>query len=171
MSDNDTMSVKELLSRMQEGWDDFQTYLGTLTEKQMTEPTDDAGWTAKDHVMHLAVWEDGVTAALEGQSRNERMGLDMETWQSDGFDLKNAVIQQQHKDKSLKDVLSKFAEIHTRMVRLVSDLSDADLRRPYHSYVPGAASTRQIIDYIAGDTYEHFEEHKPWIAAIVEKAV
>ena len=70
------VTTTELVSRMQKGWDDFQAYLKTLTLEQVTQPTDAAGWTVKDHIIHLATWEDGVYALLEKQPRHEQMGLD-----------------------------------------------------------------------------------------------
>jgi len=51
------MQKAELITRINQGWDDFTTYLKTIEPEYFTIPTDAAGWTAKDHVMHLAVWE------------------------------------------------------------------------------------------------------------------
>jgi len=172
MSDYADVTTAEVLHRMQAGWDDLQTYLKTLTPEQMTRPTDAAGWTAKDHVMHLAVWEDGIAALLEGESRRERMGLDVATWESDWdadhyFHI-NDVIYQQHHGQPLDDVLRHFDAVHQRLVDVVSALADADLLRPYNSYDPTSSSTTPLFALIVGDTYGHYEQHRPWIAAIVD---
>ncbi|MBC7872040.1 MAG: hypothetical protein H7Y09_14435, partial [Chitinophagaceae bacterium] len=47
-------------------------------------------------------------------------------------------------------------------------LSDADLMRPYNYYQPESAQAAPIIDRIAGNTFGHYEEHIPWMQAIVE---
>ena len=64
MADNPDVSTAELLSRTKLGWDSLQAYIKSLTPEQLTVPTDPAGWTVKDHLIHLAVWEDGIVAVL-----------------------------------------------------------------------------------------------------------
>lgn len=169
MSDEIQVTPAELVRRMQQGWDEFQAYLKTLTVEQMTLPTDAAGWTVKDHLMHLAVWEDGIYALLRRQSRPERMGLDAKTWESGDYDRMNAVIQQRHHDKSLEDVLNSFQESHRRLVDHLQTLADADLMRPYRDYAPNSTTDRPVYAYIVGNTYGHYEEHLPWIDAIANR--
>ena len=51
-----TPSTKdELLEYLEQEWTDFHAYLQTLTETQLSVPTDAAGWTAKDHVIRQVV--------------------------------------------------------------------------------------------------------------------
>lgn len=170
MTDETPVNKAELLARIQQGWDEFNAYLDTLTEQQLTIPTDAAGWTAKDHVMHLAVWEGGVLALLRGQSRHGYMEVDEDTWQSRDFDRINAVIQQRHRDKSPADVVTALREVHQQMVEKLQSLTDEDLLRPYHHYDPTSTQDRPVINWIMSDTYEHYAEHTPWIAAIVSRA-
>lgn len=168
---SEEISVRNLLGKMQKGWDEFQAYLQSLTPEQLTGPTDAEGWTAKDHIAHLAVWEDGIAALLARQSRHERMGLDEATWKSDDFDTQNAAIRQQHKDKSLDEVMHMFVDAHQRLVEAVQSLTDADLKRPYAYYQGKPASDdnldNAVIWSVVGNSYGHYEEHRPWIDAIV----
>jgi uncharacterized protein (TIGR03083 family) len=168
MTDDIQVTKAELLSRMQQGWDDFNAYLNTLTEAQLTGPTDAAGWTAKDHLMHLAVWEDGVNALLEKQSRSARMGVDDATWEGHDFDQINAVIQRQHRDKPLGEVQAAFRRAHETLVAKLQSMSDEDILRPYSYYVPGADLDRPVVWWIVGNTFSHYAEHQPWIDAIVK---
>src|SRR5258706_3915146 len=165
--DNTPVTTGELLRRMQNGWDEFQAYLKTLTPEQLTLPSDAAGWTAKDHIMHLAVWEDGIEALLGGKSRQARMGVDDATWksdwQADQYFRINDVIFQQHKNKSLDEVLTAFNSIHERMIKTVGALADADLMCPYNSYDPQSKSENPVFGSIVGNTFGHYEEHRPWI--------
>jgi len=167
MNDQDAVTIANLLARLENGWNDLHTYLKTLNETQMTIPTNAAGGTVKDHLMHLAVWEDGIHAVLTGDNRRERMGVDSETWKSDGFEQINAHIQQQHKDKPLSEVMTTFADIHQRMIDKIQTLSDADLMLPYNYYQPRSTQTAPMIGHIAGNTFGHYEEHLPWMQAIV----
>jgi hypothetical protein len=166
-------TTAELLRRIQAGWDDFHAYLKTLDEADFTLNADAAGWTAKDHIIHLSVWEDGIDALLSGESRRERMGVDSETWASDwhadGFFRINDVIYQQHKDKSLQEVMDRFKRVHEALVKQISALSDQDLRRPYRSFVSESKNETPIVDVIISDTYGHYSQHREWIEQIIAK--
>jgi uncharacterized protein (TIGR03083 family) len=167
MVDNTPFSKAELLRRIESGWNDFNPYLDSLTPAQLTQPTDAAGWTAKDHVIHLAVWEGGMVALLNQQPRQEAMGVDEETWRTHDDDKINAVIQQKHKDMPLDEVLKTFRDTHQRLVAKIQSLSDEDLERPYSYYQSHSKRETPVWHFIVGNTYMHYQAHKPWIAAIV----
>jgi uncharacterized protein (TIGR03083 family) len=168
MSDETNISKAELLNKMQQGWDELDAYVKGLSEEQLTGPTDAAGWTGKDHLMHLAVWANGITDMLNGGVRRESMGLDADTWASRDFDRMNAVIQQAHKDKPLGEVLTALRDAHNGLTAKVQSFTDDDLRRPYNAFDPTSPQDRPIIGWIIGDSYGHYEEHIPWIDAIVK---
>lgn len=167
MSDETPISKEKLLLKVQQCWDEFQTYLKTLTETQLTQQTDAAGWTIKDHIMHLAVWEDGLDAVLHKLPRRERMGVDQASWDlMPNFDPMNAVIQKQHQDKSLAEVLATFQTVHDHVIARVRSMSDEDLHRPYRFYQPDSDGTTPIYRNILMDTCGHYAEHRPWMEAI-----
>lgn len=170
MSDDGHVTKAELQSRMQQGWDEFTAYLATLSPAQLTGPTDAAGWTAKDHVAHIARWEEGILAALNGQNRREAMGVSEADWESHDYDIINAGIRERDTDKSLDEVMALLRDVHGRLAARIDALTDADLERRYDSYVPGTENDRPIVGYIIGNTYEHYDEHRPWIDAIVNPA-
>ena len=168
MSDENNISKTELLANMQQGWNELDAYVKTLSEAQLTGPADAAGWTGKDHLMHLAVWADGITAMLDGGVRRERMGVDAETWASRDFDRINGIIQQAHQNKPLSEVLTALRDAHNALYAKAQSLTDDDLRRPYNYFDPTSPQDRPIIGWIIGDSYEHYAEHIPWIDAIVK---
>jgi len=61
-----------------------------------------------------------------------------------------------------------FRSAHRRMMETLEGLSDADLYRPYASYVLDREDVRQepVIYWILGNTSEHFEEHRAYIQAL-----
>jgi hypothetical protein len=170
--DNTPVTTAELLRRLQHGWDEFQGYLKTLTPEQLTQHKDAGGWAIKDHVMHLAVWEDGIEALLSGQSRQARMGISDATWKldwhADNYFHMNDEIFQQHKNESLAEVMAAFDQVHARLVKTVGAMSDADLMRPYHVYDPQSKSETPVFASIVGNSFGHYEEHRPWIEAIAD---
>jgi uncharacterized protein (TIGR03083 family) len=166
MNDNEPVNKDNLFRRIKAGWDEFHAYLDTLTEEQMTVPTDAAGWTVKDHIIHLAKWEAGIAAVLEGKSRAEAMGIDDSMW-GQGYDPINAVIQRKYRDIPLETVLETFQQTHDRLLRDIEALSDEDLMLPYNHFVPESDREHPLVASIVGNSFEHYKEHTPWIAAIV----
>ncbi|MEP6985609.1 MAG: DinB family protein, partial [Chloroflexota bacterium] len=162
------MDKAELLAKTRASWDVLNAYIATLNEEQLTQLTDAAGWSVKDHLIHIAVWEDGIWALLNKQSRAAQMGLEGDIWRKGGIDRANAIIHQQHEADSLADVEQKRHAIHDRLIQQIAAMSDKDLLHPYAYYQAQAASeTHAVIDAVIGDTFEHYEQHIPWIKAIV----
>lgn len=162
------MPKAELIKRMEAGFENINKYLDSLSEAQLTEPTDAAGWTAKDHVIHMAVWEESILALLSGTAQWIYMKIDKDIWKQ-GEDPINAVIQQRYKDMTLGDVRRVFRENHQQVMEKLQNMSDEDLQRPYNHYQPMSKQDRPIILWIQGNTYQHYEAHRPWIEAIVGK--
>ncbi len=156
----------QLLAQAEQGWAALQDYLNTLSDAQLTRQTDAAGWTIKDHLMHLAVWEDGVLALLEGESRPGRMGLTKPLFEGGDFDAMNAVIREQYKELSLSEVKARFDDIHQRLLKRVEALSDEELQRPYSAFDPTTTWDQKMLHSIAGNSHQHYSEHLPWMRAI-----
>jgi len=167
MTDATTMSKTELLAKMRDGWNDFSAYIKSLPPEQLTVPRDAVGWTVRDHLVHLAAWQDGITALLDKQSQRDVMHVDEATWKTGDFDKINAVIQQRYKDESLDAVLAMLEAAHQKLLNKVLSMSDEDLQLPYRHYQPFSKRENPIIGWIQGNSYDHYAEHKPWIAAIV----
>ncbi len=162
------MNKTELLEKTYISWDRLNAYIATLTEPQRTQLTDAAGWTVKDHLIHLAVWEDGVCALLNKQNRAAAMGVDAETWSRWDFDEINAVIQQQHKDESWAAIEAKRRASHKRFVEQIEATSEADLARPVKDFQANSSSKTPVIEVVEGDAFSHYDSHLPWIKAIAE---
>lgn len=162
----DTITQSELLARLDDGWNDLQAFVTSLSKTQLTTLTDAGGWTVKDHLIHLAVWEDSVDALLQKQSRCERMGVDDETWSTGDWDRVNAIIYKYHRDMSLADVLKTFADVHQRLVERLRSLSAEDLLRPYCEYQPGTTYDRPVMGAVIAASYAHYAEHRPWMERI-----
>jgi hypothetical protein len=167
MADQPGLTKTELLAAMRQGWDDLHAYLATLSEAQITQPADAAGWTVKDHVIHLAVWEGSLNAFLQKQSRPAYMGVDQATWQSGEVDRINAVIYQRHQDLSWAEVQQTFRRVHEELIGRIEALSEEDLQRPYHYYQPDSSATDAAASRISVATFRHYAKHIPWIKAIL----
>lgn len=162
------MNKAQLVEQIEQGWNALHAYLATLSDAQLTGRTDAAGWTVKDHLMHLAVWEDGVLALLEGESRSGRMGLTRELFEGEDFDAINAVIYEKHKELTLSEVKARYAGIHERLLARIEAVGDEGLQRPYNAYDPTTPWERPVLNSVAGNTSHHYGEHLPWMREIAE---
>lgn len=168
MADEIKLNKAALLKEIDAGWQELTTYLNGLSNADFVTNTDAAGWTVKDHVMHIACWEDGVLAVMEGGNRYQRMGLDKATWESHDYDRINGLLQQMHQDKPLDSVRQHLNDVHAGFVDAIDALSEDELYKPYGEYQPEYAEIQDpVIRWLIANSYEHYREHIPWMAAIV----
>lgn len=169
MTSHNPPGKAELLTAMQQGWTDLHAYLDTLTEAQLTQPSDPAGWTVKDHVAHLAAWEGSMNAFLQKQSRAEYMGVDYDTWESGEIDRINDMIFHRNKALTWAEVEQRFQSVHEELIGRIHALSDADLLLPYSHYQLDSSATDAAATRLSVATYRHYSRHLPWMRAIAER--
>lgn len=168
MSDQ-LFSKQKLIEKIEDGWKKFHLFIVQYDYIQLTQPKDAAGWTAKDHIIHLAIWEAGIVALLKRESRLVAMGIDQHTWEK-GLDTVNDTIFKGHHELSLNDVMAQFNHTHTLLVNMLSEMSDEQLLLPYKYYDPASRKQRPIFWWVMGNTFQHYKEHQPWIKALIEGA-
>lgn len=171
MTDDEIELTKaELLTRIETGWEEFQEILMGLDEEAMTRVNPSSGWAIKDHLTHLAAWEQGVAYLLTGRPRHEGMGLSEEQWRKLTMDETNEAIYRNSQGRSGVESLAALREGHMEMLNALDGLNDADLMRDYSEFDEKEAfSGRPIIGLIIGDTYGHYEEHFGYIRAALAR--
>lgn len=163
---------QQLLNDLAQSRQRVEAFVASLTPQQLAERRDAAGWAVKDHLAHLAVWQDGVTAMLQRQPRYEAMGLALAFVQASDIDVINDAIFRQHNNTHVDEVLAKFADAHTRFMAVLAPLDDDALHRTYSHYQPnepGDDNGAPILDWVVGNTSQHFMEHLPWMQAIAKQ--
>lgn len=158
-----------LLERIDRSWAALDGAVRGLSEQQLSEPGAD-GWAITDHLVHIAAWERSALALVQRRPRHEALGVGEATYEAHDVDRVNDAIYRANRGRPLADVLRDLAETHAQMRAKLAELSPADLARPYDQYLPdqGGDQTgprRPILDWIVGNTYEHFDEHRAWMAA------
>ena len=159
-----------LMAEIDAGFTRFDAYLDTLAPSQWTAPLDAAGWSAKDHVMHLAVWAGSMIAVMDGRPRWEAMGVSPEVWATitDTYDVINDDIRRQHADASPAAVRTAFTTTHRALNARAAALGDEDLVRPYHHFQPWATGVDGPLHaYLRGNTVEHYDEHRGYVEALL----
>jgi hypothetical protein len=162
----------ELIEAMQAGWERLQAFIDSYSEEQLVTKKDAAGWTAKDHLMHLAVWEGSMIAVMDKQPRWEYMQVPEDVWatlDTGSYDEVNEVIRKKHAGLSLSEVRGELAKRHGQFIQRVEARPAEDMQLPYSHFLPAASDENHpLIGYLSGNSFDHYDEHMPWMRAIVE---
>jgi hypothetical protein len=158
----------ELLTIIEDNWNKLNIALNRLTDSQKTAIKDTKGWTVKDHIIHLAVWERSVIYFLHGQPRYKGLGITKDLYENGSGDDINESIFQQYKEISLTEALKQLHDIHINLLQEIQPLTDTDLNKTYRQYLPDEiGDDRLTIQVISSNTGGHFEEHLNWIESLV----
>lgn len=169
MADRTITMKTQLLAEIHKAWVALIAALARLTEAKMTAVHDEHGWSVKDHLTHMAAWEESVVFFLQGRPRNEALGVEESLFASGSFDEMNDVIQELRKGLSLAEAIAQLRSTHDDLMTSLQLLTDADLSQPLrHDHPNSPASDRRLaIDLIRDNTADHFSEHLAWIEALV----
>lgn len=161
-----------LLERIQRAYDALEDTLRPLSEAQLSRPGP-SGWAVKDHLNHLTAWELGMVEHLQHRSRFAIMQVEDAVSQGKSEDEINEVIYQRSASLSAREALDRFRAAYRQLLAVFDTLSDDDLYQPYNSFLPGEGkfpgSRREdpVINWVEGNTYQHFEEHNQWIKELL----
>lgn len=149
-----------LLARIRADRAALEATLARLDEAALTRPAAD-GWSIKDHLFHIAAWLAKTMAGLQDRPGQDALGVPNTVFDAGDDDSVNVLLQQHGQSRPLAEVLSQFRTTHVDALRFLETLPEARLNTPYNPADP--SDTRRAIDAIAGNTYEHDEEHRGWI--------
>jgi uncharacterized damage-inducible protein DinB len=145
-----------VLARYENSWAALDKTLKALSEHELTTIRDPAGWSAKDHLSHLAAWDEALLSKLDGRPRHVVLGIDEALDRSEDYDAMNAAIFAATRERSLKEALDAVratqAATRTHLSTLASgrSLSGAD---GFLADAPGYA--------------DHYDQHHGWIKNLV----
>jgi hypothetical protein len=158
----------EVEARIDESRKRLDDHVSQLDEHTLTEVRDEGGWSVKDHLAHLAAWEQSMVHGLHGKPRHEGLGVDEETYNDHDVDAINAEIHAKHKDRPLHEVKAMLHRAQHDMSEALGRLTDHDLKeKSYSDYLPnepGEHNATPMGAYVAGNTFAHYDEHFSMIA-------
>jgi hypothetical protein len=152
------VAAGDLRDRIDRSW----TELLDVAQAKGLATTGPDGWAVKDHLTHLAAWENSLLALIEGRDRTTAMGI--EHLESETEDDVNKRVFEMHREKSPAEALRFLRETHARLMAALDKLEPDDLDRPYSHFQPGDPDeSRPVREWVAGNTYDHYAEHIGWI--------
>src|SRR5215212_7933560 len=156
MSDTPT-TMTELRERISSSYAALEQTIAQLSDAQLTAPID-GSWSTKDILAHIAAWEQ-VTIHFHVGKRSfeavtEPPDIPFATTPVD--QIKEAFYARDH-NLPLAQVLQSFRSSHQELLAMLDGMSEADLFKPY---TPAGRSSGQLIEWIIGDSYDHYDEHR-----------
>jgi hypothetical protein len=156
-----------VIEPIEESWNDLNTLVVSLGEDGLMLTGAD-GWAVKDHLIHIAAWEHSLIALLQGADRRAAMGVGPNV---DGTDAINAAVWSMHRNMTPEQAVDYFRQTHAVLMKLLASMSDADLQQTYNHFQPNEphdpAGDRPVVEWVAGNTYDHHAEHIGWIDQLV----
>jgi hypothetical protein len=167
---NETATRDQVLQEIEAAWAAYHARISSIPEDDLLGPTDERGWTARDHIDHVTAWEASMTFALRGRPRYEGMGVSAGDYARDIDDL-NEAIREANAEASLAEVLEESARGHREFLAAILALPDGGLDQPYAAYVPDAVDGRDepVLARVLGNSSEHYPEHLEYIERIVAR--
>ena len=115
-------------------------------------------WSPKDHVAHLVAWERMIVATAGDRSAHQFAGLAAESYSGRDLNEINDLLFERSKETPWDDVMRDFDAAYSETTALLETMSDAALSARWEE-----GSTHSVAHRIAGDTFQHYLEHRRWL--------
>ncbi len=146
-----------LIQRIRDERNKLTALLGNISENEMLFPIEENGWSVKDHVAHIVVWEKRLVEWLDVVERGDvpqQLPPGM-TW--DDLDRWNEQTFEENRERELKEVLADFDHIADEVVLAVEAIPENLLMRADSL---AWRSSSPLWEMVAANTFWHYPEHR-----------
>lgn len=150
----------ELIERIRSARRQLETALERLTPAQLTMPGPE-GWSIKDHLLHIASWQQILLGIMHGKAGHGTLGVEAEVFATLDIDEVNALLYERERQRSLEDAWRYFRDTFSAVLRELESIPEEALKRPYR--VSASGETRPLLEAIVNNSYDHDLEHLEWI--------
>jgi hypothetical protein len=162
----DAQSLREYTSAR---WNAFVEYTDGLPDAVWEGPTDAAGWTVKDHVAHVVLWDESLVGLVRDRvPRRETLNVSDLAWNAGGYDLMNEEIRFQTERDPVSTVKARRDAGWQEIEALVASFTDEDLQRPASAFGLMYGSNGTLLETLVDDLGVHYDQHHQYIRSIVE---
>lgn len=153
------MSVKnlttkdELFALIQKEWDALQKTLASVDRSEMEDSGVCGEWAVKDILAHLFAWQQMVLDWYAVGKRGDIPKTPSEEFNWQQLPQLNQRIYEQHRDRSLEDVLADFHASHRQMLTAIDEMSAEEIFTPgYYKWT----KKLPFVSYIGSSTSSHY---------------
>jgi hypothetical protein len=149
------MDKAKILDEMRTKYAALEGILAPLEETQMTKEGVNGDWSIKDVLAHITAWHLRLLDRLHAATWNEEPTLTGVVTDEE-VDRLNEQFYKENKSRPLNDVLKDFRTTYLQIADVVQAMNEEDLIGPQRfAWMKG----NPLYYLVAGDTYEHYEEH------------
>jgi len=164
MNEEYPQTKAELFAKIEEEWSALLDVIAKMDEKRLSTP-DAGGWTPTDNLAHLTEWMNILLGYhMDKRPAHEVMNIAPEIVEGWDFDKINAILIERNKNRSAADVLAEMKTAYARVMDRLSATPFETLLQPRH---PDNPQSSLLLASVAGDTYEHFAEHREAIEKVL----
>jgi hypothetical protein len=154
------MTKATLMEHIGEAYEALTLFIQDLSDQEMMEPIGEGTWSWKDTLAHIAAWEQIlVHFHIEGKPFDEVLGMEGAQYRITSYDEVNEHLYRLYEKLSTDEVKVLIFESHERVLAALEDFPEEQLHQPHPLLSTGDAAGVNWIDYIAANTFEHYEEH------------
>lgn len=159
----------QLAKNIEIDWAALEASLTGLDEDQLAHICDENGWNIKDHLAHIAHWEEVLLMMFLGIPFEETMRITYGKYPV--FEDVNEDMRRQWTDFSPKAILSRLHRVHHQLMGKLSPLSEDDLQTPIRQFFSNLwipeNEDRKMEEFIQSHTDSHYRDHTAWINKMV----
>jgi hypothetical protein len=148
---DDAPNKSQLIEKIRRSRTELDTLLDGVDPSLKTRPGVAGDWSVKDVLAHITWHEREMLNVIR-----EHALVSSELWDLP-LDERNAVIYNENKNRSLKDVQDESATVFKSLMQALPSLAEEDLHDP--SRFPDMPPDWQPWDLFAQNTYEHYQDH------------
>jgi len=153
-----------LLKGIQREWEALMAAVERLAPEQMVSP-DAGGWSPKDNLAHLTEWLKALTGYhMDHKSAEEVLGIPKELAENFDDNRVNAYMVERSRDRSNDDVVGELKQKYAAVMTRLQAMPFEDLLQPRF---PDDPQKRPLIEWVMGNTVDHFKEHRLTIEKIL----
>jgi hypothetical protein len=156
-----------ILTKVSNGYNEFERLLAPLTQGQMLAPALNNGWSVKDNIAHITSWHRRLLELLQA-AELRREPAKLPGLQDDvNVDQINTDFYQENKALTLGVVLQQFRTSYIQVVAAIQALSDEELTSTQLFDWLGDTPLWQLVE---GNSYDHYREHaeiiQTWLISV-----
>jgi hypothetical protein len=158
-------SHAELMSAIEREWKLLMDVVEKLKQADKLTTRDSGGWSPKDNLAHLAEWlKILMDHHMDQRPAHEVIGVTPDVSKDWDDNVINALLFERNKGRAVEDVLAELSRAYGDLTRRLRAMSFEDLLRPRSEDEPGK---QPILDWVLGNTTEHFAEHRETIEKLL----
>ena len=143
------------LDRAVRTWEEVLAFVDGLSPIDRDEVRNADGWSAKDHIAHIAAWKRSFVLWLDDISGHDVLGISAELFNWGDLDRVNAGILDVFRDRPWAEIRSEAISAHGAWIDAIDAQPESRLQAPM-----GKIS---LIEALPDLTWEHDRDHLIWL--------